>query len=346
MKVFWEGLGGLDIIQRLMSEGNSVRWYNRGTRLGEGFVPIVNEFTPDMDEVVVINSPRSGKLVEDMRKKGYKVLGSSVFLDAMVANEEYTQQVMRTCDVLDTPVQVEGWFNGEEWVHHSFSTTVADTHLFAGDIGPDVGTMGSTSFFYRHARPRLVKDVLLKLTPVLKRVGHVGPVGVKNCQITPVNMHLGLLDQEVGRTLGDLVKGQARSWKVSFDFSVGVLLTIPPFPFGTLDSEEVVHIEDLPHFQMAAMRQDEDGKLVAVGTMLGMMTAQAPNIHEARNLVYSRIGKLHIPALQYRNDIGLVASKLIPQILREVADGNKDSNSNDVGERSSPVLVDGATERG
>jgi phosphoribosylamine--glycine ligase len=246
--------------------------------------------------------------------------------------------------VKGTEVSIEGWFNGDDWIYHSINSTLEEKRLLTGSLGPNTGCMGNVVFFYRHARPSLAKQTLFKLTPFLKRVGYVGPIDVNTkggyaLEFTPrfgydaVEAMIELLDMEWGKTLADCARGQANQWKVSFDYSVGVTMSVPPFPSHNEDETaksygEVVRMpkELWPHFYMGDVMLDEDGDVISAGNdgVVGVMTAVGSTVAAAQKLCYDRVKEVSVPNVQYRLDIGDRALKEIPQLLREVS-SEKDS---------------------
>jgi hypothetical protein len=193
----------------------------------------------------------------------------------------------------ETDFTIEGWFNGSDWIYHSISCSLEETRLLAGDLGPTVDSMGHTTFFYRHARPRLARDTIFKLTPFLRRVNHVGPIGFHKGKFVPYmhNWIVDLLETEWGKVLADTARGQMKAWKVSFDFCTGVTLSVPPFPYEGKGFVEVV-------------------------------TATGPGLSESRRATYDLVKTRNIKDVQYRIDIGERAQRDIPQQLREVSNGD------------------------
>lgn len=237
---------------------------------------------------------------------------------------------------------IEGWFNGDDWIYHSINSTLEEKRLLTGSLGPNTGCMGNVVFFYRHARPKLAKETLFKLTPYLRKVGYVGPIDVNTkggyaLEFTPrfgydaIQTMTELLEMELGKALSDCARRQAKSWRVSFDFAIGVTMSIPPFPNDNHEEiaksyGEVIRMPDKcwQHFHLGDVQMDEEGEVISAGSdgVVGVMTAVAPSVVEARKLAYERVEKVTVPNVQYRLDIGERAVKEVPQLLREVRDGN------------------------
>jgi hypothetical protein len=243
MRFFWVSSGrhSMPLALRLHEEGNHVRW------CGNEEVPTIDRvktLRPDADEIVVFDGPGEGKVADELRKRGNAVIGSSMFCDALETSEVYASQIMRAAGIeCETDFTIEGWFNGAEFIYHSISCSLEETRFLTGNLGPEIGSQGHTTFFYRHARPRLARDTIFKLTPFLRRVNHVGPIGFCQGRFVP-RMHnyvLDLLETEYGKVLADTARGQCKAWRVSFDFCTGVTLSVPPYPYGEGGFLQVVH---------------------------------------------------------------------------------------------------------
>jgi hypothetical protein len=300
MKFFWvmsPNAHSSPLIVRLHEEGNSVRFLGN-----EEIAQIerVKTFRPDADEIVVFDGPGEGKIADELRKRGNSVVGSSMFCDALATNEDYAKQIMRAANIdTETEFTIEGWFNGADWIYHSISCSLEETRFLTGDLGAEAGVVGHTTFFYRHARPRLARDTIFKLTPFLRRVNHVGPIGFCQRSFVPQmhnRMH-DLLETEWGKVLADTARGQCKAFKVSFDFCTGITLSVPPFPYA------------------------ESG-------YVRMVNGTGPTLASSRNNAYSLVKHVQLNNLQYRLDIGERAAHAIPQHLKEVSNGDSAGGSN------------------
>lgn len=342
MKFFWVG-PGLSIIQRLEAEGNTVRWY-RAEQYGFGVAPIARRLHPELDEIVVITQTYGTSIGQVLRDRGYTVLGGHQFMDA-ITNEQYANTLFDSLGVLANPTMIGGWFDGTDWIPGSIHTTVEEWEFLTGDLGPIVDEpMGSTGFFYKNPKPWLLEGTLSKLTPVLRQLKFVGPFGILDGRpyVPMVDVLLRLLTTEYGKFLSDLAHGQLTRFEVCYDFAIGVRLTIPPFPHTGLGLSGPIKmpIETWESFHCALVNRDDEGQIISGGPVLGTMTATASSVGLARRMVYDRVRSVQFPALQYRTDIGARAQREIPRLLKEVADGHNQSNSDDARERLSPDIVD------
>jgi len=109
-------------------------------------------------------------------------------------------------------------------------------------------------------------------------------------------------------------------------YSVGVVITVPPFPYAhgydTLGKDRpICFAEDLDEADLQSLHYGEvdtrNGQLVTAG-MIGyimVVTGVADSIEAARERAYTRVRKVIIPNCRYRNDIGV---RLIERDLGEM----------------------------
>jgi phosphoribosylamine--glycine ligase len=225
-------------------------------------------------------------------------------------------------------VGVGAFFNGErfldppnlDWEHKRF---------FPGDIGELTGEMG-TVVTYDGARP-IFDQTLAHLAPLLRESGYCGYINlntiVNEQGIWPLELTsrfgypgFAILDSlhedDWGAVLSGLVNRTASSIRVRHGFSVGVVLTVPPFPYpdgydelgrGTpICFRDTMTDEDRESLHPGEVTM-RDGQLTTAG-MVGytmVVTGIGATIEEARRAVYHRIDKIVIPNARYRIDIGV-----------------------------------------
>jgi phosphoribosylamine--glycine ligase len=111
-------------------------------------------------------------------------------------------------------------------------------------------------------------------------------------------------------------------------YSVGVVMTVPPFPYSEgydkLGKGTPVHFRDgmtdgdrdAIHFGEVAMR---DGQLITAGMIgyIAVVTGRGNTVETARENAYRVVSKIVIPNARYRNDIGnRVMSESLPELQR------------------------------
>jgi phosphoribosylamine--glycine ligase len=222
---------------------------------------------------------------------------------------------------------VGAYFDGEDflmpacldWEHKRF---------FAGDLGELTGEMGTVATFDR--TQRFFDLTLAKMAPLLRDRGHVGYINLNtivNAEgIWPLEFTcrfgypgFAVLDPLQALGWGDLfqfmITGSGRSFPTRAGFSVGVLMTTPPFPYTRKQIDGPVGLPVV--FEGSLTAEDLDnihygeiglagGELVTSG-LYGwtlVVTGLGPTIAAARDAAYDRIGKITIPNTRYRLDIG------------------------------------------
>jgi phosphoribosylamine--glycine ligase len=222
---------------------------------------------------------------------------------------------------------VGAYFNGEaflgpaclDWEHKRF---------FAGDQGELTGEMGTVATFDRSAV--FFARTLALLAPRLRESGHVGYVNLNTIVnargIWPLEFTcrfgcpgFAVLDplQETG--WADLFRMMAsrseRAFAARPGFSVGIVLTTPPFPYSRMEIDEPVGLpvlmpddfdaEDLCNIHLAEVGLD-GGRLVTSGNYGWPMvvTGTGPDIAAAQRAAYARARRIVIPNVRYRLDIG------------------------------------------
>ena len=229
--------------------------------------------------------------------------------------------------VAGVEVGVGAFFNGEnflgppnlDWEHKRF---------FPGDLGELTGEMG-TVVTYRGAQ-KLFDASLAHLAPLLRESGYVGYInlntivnrdGVWPLELTcrfgyPGFPILDSLHSEGWDSIfAALVARDRLTIKTMDGFSVGVVLTVPSFPYS--DGYSELGRGTPVSFRNTMTEEDRDslhygevtlsnGQLATAG-MIGyvmVVTGLGTTVEEARDAAYDRVQKVVIPNGRYRNDIG------------------------------------------
>jgi phosphoribosylamine--glycine ligase len=225
-------------------------------------------------------------------------------------------------------VGVGAFFNGKaflspanlDWEHKRF---------FAGNLGELTGEMG-TVVTYR-AADRLFRATLGRVAPLLRDCRYVGYVNLNmivndegpwplefTCRFGyPGFAILSALHAEPwDGLLSRLCDGDASVLDTYSGYAVGVVLTVPPFPYPDgyerlskglpicfrPDTSEA----DRAGFHYGEVKLDAD-QLVTAGQIgyVMVVTGRGDTIGEARKAAYARAEKVVIPNVRYRVDIGV-----------------------------------------
>lgn len=205
-----------------------------------------------------------------------------------------------------------------DWEHKRF---------FAGDLGELTGEMGTVATFDRSGR--FFDRTLKRMEPYLEAAGHVGYVNintiVNEAGIWPLEFTsrfgypgFAILEplQETGwgELFAMMVGRSPPAFTARSGFSVGIVVTTPPFPYSR---EEIAEPVGLPVLVDAVSEEDrrhihygevglEDGQLVTSG-LYGwtlVVTGTGETIDAARAQAYARVRRVTIPNMRYRLDIG------------------------------------------
>lgn len=258
--------------------------------------------------------------------------GADVIAQLLRHRHQWSKKAVRPHFVLMEHLQgvevgVGAYFNGEnfldppciDWEHKRF---------FPGDLGEMTGEMG-TVVSYRGAR-KLMAETLGKLAPRLRADGYCGYInlntivneqGIWPLEFTarfgyPGTAILGALQLDGWGTLfARLLDRSSASIATRPGFAVGVVLTVPPFPYRTdyarlskglpVLFHEPLSPTDSAHIHYGEVAQ-VDGELVTAGILGQVMvvTGTGPEIATAQAAAYRLARQVVVPNLRYRDDIG------------------------------------------
>jgi len=222
-------------------------------------------------------------------------------------------------------ISTEGWFNGKEWIK-PFNHTFEKKRFMEEDKGPNTGCMGNVVFTTEG--DKLVEQTLIPLTPLLKKVGYLGPLDV-NCivdqdkayflEFTPrfgydaVQAWTELLRESLFDFLYNVATGQKKEVSHHKEYSIAVRLSVQPYP-NKEDCEELKGLQFLQipdeakkHVWLADVMKNKDQENVCAGVdgVLGCITARGVSVRECKRRVYRTIQNVVIHKdVQYRKDIG------------------------------------------
>lgn len=224
-------------------------------------------------------------------------------------------------------VGVGAFFNGRnflrpanlDWEHKRF---------FPGDVGELTGEMG-TVVTYRGAE-KIFDATLGRMESLLRSSGYCGYINlntiVNDAGIWPLeftcrfgypgfpildSLHLDRWDELFAR----MISREGTHIRTSDGFSVGVVITVPPFPYSTGYDElgkgmPICFRGEMSNCDRDAIHYGEvtkcDDQMVTAGLIgyIAVVTGIGDTIDAARESTYGVVRKIVVPNARYRNDIG------------------------------------------
>lgn len=242
---------------------------------------------------------------------------------------------------------IAGWFSPGGW-NEGWEENFEFKKMMNGDLGVNTGEQGTVMRYVRTSK--LARKLLLPLTAELERVGYVGDIDINciidekgqpwplefTCRLGWPAFHLqnALQQGDPAEWLLDLATGKdSRSFLLD-KVAVGVVMSIPDYPYSHLTKKEVVGIpvyglsERLwKHWHPCQMMLGQevpnviDGQHlkmpmpVTAGDYVGIMTAVSDTVKDAALTCYRRLEKLTVPnSPMYRTDIGKRLAKQLPTL--------------------------------
>lgn len=200
--------------------------------------------------------------------------------------------------------------------------------FFPGDLGELTGEMG-TLVSYQNSQ-RLFELTLFKLTAQLREGGYIGYVNLNTIineqGIWPLELTcrfgypgFAILDALQPDGWGGMFEAMRRKqarFNITPGFAVGVVLCVPPYPYRygyaqisrglpiVFDRELTPEQRNGFHLGEVAL---EHGRLVTSGVIGYTMVATGVGltVESAQREAYSLAGRVYVPNLRYRNDIGV-----------------------------------------
>lgn len=233
-------------------------------------------------------------------------------------------------------IGVGRYFNGRDWVG-PIEINQEHKGLLNGELGPKTGEMGTLMWYSESSR--LFDVTLGHLRDHLRRVDFRGDIAL-NCfvdgnKIHPIEatarfgcpstyLQSALHHTSWTELLCAVADGRSCNVKVREGYAIGLTLAVPPFPYraeqipgvssaglpmqlrGPLTTEETHRL----HLEGVAMVQDEDGEnneRILLTHSLGyaaFVTGTGATVEAAQQAAYALAGKIVIPKVMYRTDIG------------------------------------------
>lgn len=235
-------------------------------------------------------------------------------------------------------VGVACYFNGKDWakpIHINFE----HKKLMPGEIGPNTGEQG-TVFYFADGCP-LFDMTLNKMTNILREKNHVGIVdlsmiinekGIHPLEFCVRNGYPALQIEAAslgipwGEFYYDLSCGKDAKFKVKKPYSVGVVVSVPPYPyesrelFEKISAGQAIFIKGKEKFVRYADAKIKNGNLVPAGDMgyLLVCVGTGDTLGQAMEDAYDTVRSVDAKDMMYRNDIGkkVVEGKWIEKLRK------------------------------
>lgn len=315
----------LGMATHLSSEGHRVSFtLKTQSSIGLGIVPQLNEVvSPDL---YVFDKPQSGYEADNLRKRGNRVYGPSLWADLVNGDVDYTTRLIdligwNQSDVKNgTNLYLTGWFNGNKFI--SVCASIVYRRLNNGGSGPDVNGTGIIADFWQPTQ-RVYHEILKPLETTLRHVNHKGPIHVHLLVDKDAFKVVGLSADYNGvfsyilleNTKGSyadiilkLLDGGSQPLVPLSQWAAGVLISIPPYPYASVQEGIPItnlHEKALKHLWLnGVMLEDNVWKSAGLTGKIGWVTARGEYPNEAVKRVYRTVGNLNIENKHYRTDIG------------------------------------------
>lgn len=244
---------------------------------------------------------------------------------------------------------VGGWF-GPGGFNEGWCENWEFKKLMNDDLGVATGEQGTVLRYVK--RSKLANTMLAPLEATLEKRNYTGYVDV-NCIIDDkglawpleftmrpgwptFNIQTCLHSGDMCEWMLDLAKGEDRRNLLFSRIAVGVVMSIPDYPYSHLTRKEVIGVPIYgvknslwQHIHPCEMMMGEDIPCqvkdqiismqlpVTAGDYVLVMTAYADTVKDAAMTVYRRLGSLTIPnSPAYRTDIGRRLAKQLPKIQK------------------------------
>jgi hypothetical protein len=269
--------------------------------------------------------------LDPMRCNG-EGIGISRFTLLMTKSREYQETIkiaagIRTTEKEEYQYSIGCWFNGTDFVYPIFGI-VDDNYFMDRDRGyPCI--MGSTVRIFKEP-PKIFMDTLWKLKTCLRSVNFRGFIIADCVDDAVVNIYphfridslyaiLESMQEEVGRALVEIFNGGKKNIRCCrYEYSIAVRISVPPYPysrppFESFNKNVKGYCEgNAKHIWFREVDKDKNGKWKIIGGIIGTVTARGDTIKECRRRAYRTISNLSIEWLQYRQDIGMKATSILP----------------------------------
>lgn len=240
--------------------------------------------------------------------------------------------------VQGTEVSCEAWFNGDEFFF--INGTLEEKKFMEGNKGPNTGCSGNLVWLFDQTNPPLLyREGIGKLRDFLQGYNYHGMIDL-NTIVTDTEMYglewtprfgydasatLYSCINNLGNFLGSIGVGGRPELDIKSVFAAGVRLSIPPYPSEIKNKHpegvpiEGIQEDDIPKnmFLYDAMLDNDELITSGINGFIGVPIYSGGTIREVWNRVMEKVDKIHVPDLQYREDLEECTTKRYEILARQ-----------------------------
>ena len=243
-------------------------------------------------------------------------------------------------------IGVSRWMGAEGFIG-PYNENFEFKKLLSGDCGPNCGEAGTVMKYVSSSE--LGDEVLAPLEDALAEIQHIGDIDV-NCivdssgKVWPLeftarlgwpafNIQLAEHKGDPAQWMLDAIDGKD-TLETSPQISCGVVISQPDYPHSKFTKAEVegvpiygITADNKKHVapqavKISSMPDMEGDKVVSkpiwttTGDYLAVVTGMGKTVKQAAERAYATVKQLHIPNMQYRDDIGEKLEKELPELQK------------------------------
>lgn len=261
-----------------------------------------------------------------------------------IGNKKDVRSIELQKRIRGVEIGVGRYFNGRDWVG-PIEMNMEHKDLHNDNIGPKTFEMGTLMWFDADEKNKLFTETLAKLKPYLTRINFRGDIDI-NCIVNESGAHpleftarfgfpalqlqCALADSPFGDFLKAVADGKGYDFKYKKGFGIVVLVATPPFPYNNISKESfskglnVYFKEPLSekeknnvHFERISRRKSGEYYISKDDGFVLHVSGTGKTVEKARSEAYAVIGKLIIPKMFYRTDIGIKFIKEERRLLKQ-----------------------------
>jgi phosphoribosylamine-glycine ligase len=277
-------------------------------------------------DLVVVDGLKLGKVTDFLKERNTPVMGVNHWASVLCRSSDYAHKILNNVGIqteisTSTPfifVKVGCWWNGLS-IRDPFICYNED-RVMTGNLGQPVESVGMV--IKSIVGTKLLKDTFGKLERLLKKSSFRGWLTLE-CIIDKNNLFgldfstsalylpsfLELYKGSITEMLLALAIGQEPKGSLTEDYSLSLLLSVPPFPIRDcpLDFTEVngINSDNLKHiYLMDAQVQNKVMRTALAGGDIMWVNARGRDVGECQRRVGKTLQHINVENMQYRLDVG------------------------------------------